>query len=179
MPSRRPGRQESAAAPASGSPKRRPAPTSARGRSRTLPPSRPARSCYRQSRSGRAAQSDSCSRPRCAAAPAAHSAASRSGRRRHRHPHRRQSVRAARAASQRSRPSAWLTSSKLPSPRLRKTRTCGPGLVSTIAARSIHPSLSISIGVTPHPRSASFSGQIDALESPADVIRALRHCATA
>ena len=51
--------------------------------------------------------------------------------------------------------------------------------VSTIAARSIQPSLSMSIGVTPHPRSAPFSGSCNALEAPAHLVRALRHCATA
>jgi len=49
-----------------------------------------------------------------------------------------------------SSPSAWLTSSKLPSPRLRKTFSRGPAFVSTIAARSIQPSLSMSTGVRPH-----------------------------
>ena len=51
-----------------------------------------------------------------------------------------------------------LTSSKLPSPLLRNTFTRGPALVSTIAARSTHPSLSISTAVTPHPRIAPVSG---------------------
>ena len=97
-------------------------------------------------------------RPRCAAAPEAHSPASRSGPARHRHPHPPQSIRAARSASRVSSPSAWLTSSKLPSPWLRNTFTRGPALVSTIAARSIHPSLSMSTAVTPHPRVAPVSG---------------------
>jgi hypothetical protein len=68
-----PAPQESAAAPASGSPTRRPVPTSANGRSQMLPPSRPAPSCYPHSPSDRAAQNDSCSRPHSSAAPAARS----------------------------------------------------------------------------------------------------------
>ena len=49
----------------------------------------------------------------------------------------------------------------------------GPSFVSTIAAKSIQPSLSMSTGVRPHPRIGSVEWKFDPLKTPADVVRPL------